>query len=138
MLQKIFPTAAILLILQTLPARADAWRLLGTDLSGNQWFIKDNYVQLDNREEGIDASFAIKGTRKDKPNEELAVGYWGVNCKSSTIYPREIYARNEADALIMIDSILVSRRILSDKIVKDVCYSLIPKIETSNDDLLLI
>jgi len=128
MFNKLLAVFAFTCVFYSLPARAE-WRLIGADLAGNQWFIKDTYVHLENKEEGIDASFIIKGTRKDKPSENLAVGYWRINCKSGNIYPLEIYARNEADALIMIDSIMVSRRVLSEKLIKGVCYSLTPRIE---------
>lgn len=134
MLKKLFGLAAVAFMLQPLPALAD-WRLLGSDLSGNQWLIKDNYVVLDNPQAGIDASFLIKGMRKDKPNEVLATGYWQVNCKSGTLYPLEVYARNESDALTMIDSVMVSRKIIGEKIVTDVCYSLTPGVR--REDTLL-
>lgn len=134
MFKKIFAIFATVCVLHPLPARADSWVLLGADLSGNQWFIKNGDVQIENKEEGIDASFAIKGTRKGT-NAELAAGYWHVNCKSGNIYPVQVYARNEADALTMIDSVMVSRKIISDKIVKGVCYSLIPRIESQDNAL---
>jgi hypothetical protein len=125
MLKKISALLAIAFTLYPLPALAD-WRLLGADLSGNQWLIKNNYVLVDNPEAGINASFMIRGMRKDKPNEVLAMGYWQVNCKSGNLSPLEVYARNETDALTMIDSVMVSRKIIAEKIVSDVCYSLSP------------
>lgn len=135
MFKQISAIAAIMCVLNPLAARASDWTLVGADLSGNQWFIRNNYVQLQNRQEGIDASFILKGTRKDKPNEQFVAGSWQVNCKSGNIYPVEIYARNQADALTMIDSIMVSRKILSEKIVKGVCYALTPRIEAQDNAL---
>ena len=49
MLKKISALLAIAFTLYPLPALAD-WRALGADLSGNQWFIKDNSVLLENPE----------------------------------------------------------------------------------------
>lgn len=135
MFKQISAVVAIMCVLNPLAARADDWALLGSDLSGNQWFIKNNYVQLQNKEEGIDASFILKGTRKDKPNEEFVAGSWNINCKSGNIYPVEVYARNEADALTMVNSVMVSRKIISEKIVKGVCYSLTPRIEAQDNAL---
>ncbi len=125
MFKKFSALLAIAFTLYPIPALAD-WRLLGADLSGNQWLIKDDYVLVDNPEAGIDASFMIKGMRKEKPNEVLAMGYWQVNCKSGNLYPLEVYARNENDALTMIDSVMVTRKIIAEKIVSNVCYSLSP------------
>lgn len=136
MFKKISALLAIAFTLYPLPALAN-WRLLGADLSGNQWLIKDNYVLLDSPEDGIDASFIIKGMRKDKPNDVLAMGYWQVNCRSGNLSPLEVYARNETDALTMIDSVMVSRKIIAEKIVSDVCYSLSPGGRTE-DNLLRI
>lgn len=136
MFKKISALVAIAFTLYPLPALA-SWRALGADLSGNQWFIKDNYVLVNTPEDGIDASFMIRGMRKDKPNEVLAMGYWKVNCRSGNISPLEVYARNETDALTMIDSVMVSRKIIADKIVSDVCYSLSPGVRTE-DNLLRI
>jgi hypothetical protein len=136
MIKKISFIFTIAVMLHPLPALAN-WRLLGADLSGNQWFIKDNYVLLENVEAGVNASFMIRGMRKNKPNEILAMGYWQVNCRSGNISPLEVYARNETDALIMIDSVMVSRKIIAEKIVSDVCYSLSPGVR-AEDNLLRI
>jgi len=136
MLKKIFAVFLITIIFHPLPALAD-WRLLGADLSGNQWFIKDDYVLVENPENGIDASFMIKGMRKDKPKEVVAIGYWHVNCRSGNLYPLEVYARNESDVLTMIDSVMVSRKIIADKVVALVCYSLTPGVKIE-DKLLQI
>ena len=136
MLKKISALLGLAVMLYPLPALAD-WRLLGADLSGNQWLIKDDYVLVDNPEAGIDASFMIKGMRKEKPNEVLAMGYWQVNCKSGNLYPLEVYARNENHALKMIDSVMVSRKIIAEKIVADVCYSLSPGVKRKNNLLLI-
>lgn len=135
MLKTLVAASVIAAFFHPLPALAD-WKTLGADLSGNQWFIKDNYVLLDSTEVGIDASFMIKGMRKDKPNEVLAIGYWHVNCRSGNLYPLEVYARNESDALTMIDSIMVSRKIIAEKIVTNVCYSLNPG-PVEKEDLLI-